>query len=189
MEDYHTTENLTFEDHDDEVDRPVTYINDMNAFISAICSKRDHSEENLTLALGIDGGQGKLIITLTVSHEGEGDKAKRKKQTEKRKTLKSTGKRRAFVVARVDGVPETYDNLTQLLGTLNLPTLDKDFVVVCDLKVIDILVGLQSTSSRHSCPYCKGAKIDTNGDFTNNGLWNLDAERRDFEDLTSDYLR
>ena len=48
LEDYHTTENLTFEDHDDEVDRPVTYINDMNAFISAICSKRDHSEENLT---------------------------------------------------------------------------------------------------------------------------------------------
>ena len=151
LEDYHTAENLTFEDHDDEVDRPVTFINDMNAFISDICSKRDHSEENLTLALGIDGGQGKLIITLTVSPEGEGDRAKRKEQTEKRKTLKSTGKRRAFVVARVDGVPENYDNLTQLLGTLNLPTLDKEFGVVCDLKVIDILVGLQSTSSRHSC--------------------------------------
>ena len=103
--------------------------------------------------------------------------------------MKSTGKRRAFVVARVDAVPETYFNLTQLLGTLNLTTLDKDFGVVCDLKVIDILVGLQSTSSRHCCPYCKGAKYDIKGDFTNNGLWNMDAERRDFEDLTSDYVR
>ena len=81
MEEYHTTENLTFEDHDDEVERPVTYINDMNSFISAVCSKRDHSDENLTLALGIDGGQGKLICTLTVSPDGEGDKAKRKEQT------------------------------------------------------------------------------------------------------------
>ena len=92
--------------------------------------------------------------------------------------MKSTGKRRAFVVARVDAVPETYFNLTQLLGTLNLTTLDKDFGVVCDLKVIDILVGLQSTSSRHCCPYCKGAKYDIKGDFTNNGLWNMDAQRR-----------
>ena len=107
--------------------------------------------------------------------------------------MKSTGKRRAFVVARVDAVPETYFNLTQLLGTLNLTTLDKDFGVVCDLKVIDILFDLQSTSSRHCCPYCKGAKYDIKGDFTNNGLWNMDAQRRDFEDfrqtLQSDIIR
>ena len=77
--------------------------------------------------------------------------------------MKSTGKRRSFVVARVDAVPETYFNLTQLLGTLNLTTLDKDFGVVCDLKVIDILFDLQSTSSRHCCPYCKGEKYDIKG--------------------------
>ena len=110
-----------------------------------MCDERDHSEENLTLALGIDGGQGKLIATLTVSPDGEGDKAKRKEQGEKWLTLKSTGRRRAFIVARVEAVPESYVNLTQLHGTLNLTTLDKDFGVVCNLKVIDILVGPQST--------------------------------------------
>ena len=116
------------------------------------------------------------------SPDGEGDKAKRKEQVEKRLNLKSTCRRRAFIVARVDAVPENYVNFTQLLGTLNLATLDKDFGVVCDLKVIDILVGLQSTSSRHCCPYCKG-------NFSKNGLWNLDAERRDFENMTRDYER
>ena len=49
--------------------------------------------------------------------------------------------------------------------------------------------GLQSCSSRLSCPYYQGAKYDENGDFTKDGLWNLDAVRRDFENLTSDYVR
>lgn len=187
LEEYHETEFRTFEDGDrEEVERPLTFINDMNAFIAAICDKRDHSDENLTIALGLDGGQGKLISTLTVSPEGEGNKAERKKTNN---SLKSTGTRRAFVAARVDGVPETYSNLTQLLSPLNLPTLDKDFGVVCDLKVINILVGLQSCSSRHSCPFCQGAKYDKNGDFAKDGLWNLDAVRRDFENLSSDYVR
>ena len=95
----------------------------------------------------------------------------------------------ACFAARVDGVPETYSNLTQLLSPLNLPALDKEFGVVCDLKVINILVGLQSCSSRHSCPYCQGAKRNENGDFAKDGLWNLDAVRRDFENLTSDYVK
>ena len=77
--------------------RPLTFINDMNAFIAAICDKRDHSDENLTIALGLDGGQGKLISTLTVSPEGEGNKAERKKTNN---SLKSTGTRRAFVAAK-----------------------------------------------------------------------------------------
>ena len=175
LEEYHETEFRTFEDDErDEVERPLTFINDLNAFIAAICEKRDHSEENLTIALGLDGGQGKLISTLTGSPEGEGNKAEREKTNNR---LKSTGTRRAFVVARVDEVPETYSNLTQLLSPLNLPALDKEFGVVCDLKVINILVGLQSCSSRHSCPYCQGAKRNENGDFAKDGLWNLDAVR------------
>ena len=186
LAEYHETEFRTFEDDErGEVERPLTFINDLNAFIAAICEKRDHSEENLTIALGLDGGQGKLISTLTVSPEGEGNKAEREKTNNR---LKSTGTRRAFVAARVDGVPETYSNLTQLLSPLNLPALDKEFGVVCDLKVINILVGLQSCSSRHSCPYCQGAKRNENGDFAKDGLWNLDAVRRDFENLTSDYV-
>ena len=38
-------------------------------------------EGKVEMSKHIDGGQGKLIITLTVSPDGEGDKAKRKEQT------------------------------------------------------------------------------------------------------------
>ena len=43
---------------------------------------------------------------------------------------------------------------------------------MCDLKVVDILLGIQSSSSTHSCPYCHSHKVDINGQATNKrGIW------------------
>ena len=64
------------------------------------------------------------------------------------------------MIARVDQVPENYTNVTILMSRLNLTELKKDFCVVADLKLVDIMVGIQSTSSMHPCPYCDGAKFD-----------------------------
>ena len=48
------------------------------------------------------------------------------------------------IVARVDSVTENHLNLKILLDSLNLHELSRDFRISCDLKLIDILLGIQS---------------------------------------------
>ena len=74
LAEYHETEFRTFEDDErGEVERPLTFINDLNAFIAAICEKRDHSEENLTIALIAQNHNNQLtnleILCRSVSEE------------------------------------------------------------------------------------------------------------------------
>ena len=80
---------------------------------------------------------------------------------------KSTGTQRSIIVARVDSIPENYHNLKTILDTLNLPELSQNCKIVSDLKVINILLVLQSCSSMHPCPYCMGYKVNKNGLKTN----------------------
>ena len=43
-----------------------------------------------------------------------------------------------LLLAKADGVPETYHNIKILLDSLDLPSLSEDFQIVCDLKIINI---------------------------------------------------
>ena len=102
----------------------------------------------------------------------EKDSKERKKESDLKKRLKSTGSKRVMIVARVDDVPESYHNLKVVLNSLNLSEVHKDFRIVCDLKVMDILLGIQGCSALHPCPYCDGYKLSKKGYITNQkGLW------------------
>ena len=70
-------------------------------------------------------------------------------------------------VYRRDNVPENCRNVKVLVDKLHLPAPQSEFKIVADIKLLDIICGLQSTSSIHPCPYCKGAKLDKNGKETN----------------------
>ena len=54
-----------------------------------------------------------------------------------------------------------------LLESLDLPSLGKDFQIVCDLKMINIILGIQSCSSLFGCPFCEGTKVNEQGIPTN----------------------
>ena len=59
-----------------------------------------------------------------------------------------------------------------LLDSLNLHDLSKNFRLVCDIKVMNMLLGIQRCSSMHPCPYCNGYKFDKMGKKTNQKeLW------------------
>ena len=99
-------------------------------------------------------------------------KEDRRKESELKDQYKSSSTYRVIIGARVDCVPECNHNLKVLLDALELPRLHKDFRIVCDLKVVDILLGIQSCSAIHSCPYCEGYKVNKLGIKTNQkGLW------------------
>ena len=47
---------------------------------------------------------------------------------------------------------ERHDNMSALLGELGIDAVD--FGLCCDLKIVLILTGKQSASSKHCCPFC-----------------------------------
>ena len=170
-----------------EIKMPITNAKDLNTLILLICEKRGLDPDTVKLCLGVDGGQSKLIATLAIVPPDELGKKERLSQPNVKDRSKSTSVKRCLVVARVDSVPENYTNVTILMSKLNLPALRKDFCVVADLKLVDIMVGIQSTSSMHPCPYCDGYKVDKTGKKTNQKGTFVKGSKRTGRTLQTDF--
>ena len=173
----------------EEVRRPVTTATDLSNLIKVVCAKRGIDEEKSTVVLGVDGGQGKLIVTTSILPHDEKDKKDRLKEPEEKARLKSTGVKRSLIIARVDEVPECYENLETIMARLQLKKLKKEFSLVCDIKLIDILVGLQGCSSMYPCPYCMGCKLDDDGKPTNQRGTFRKGEPRTFKNTKEEFVR
>ena len=171
----------------EEVEMPVTVATDLNSLVKMVCSKRGIDEDKSKVVLGVDGGQGKLIITTSIIPDDEKEKRGRAKEKEEKNRYKSTGVKRTLVVARVDQVPECYENLEIVMNRLKLKRLSKQFALVCDVKLIDILVGLQGCSSMYPCPYCMGCKLDDSGKPTNQRGTFQKGEPRTFRNVKEQF--
>ena len=83
-----------------------------------------------------------------------------------------------LILAKADGVPETRHNVEIMLDAIRLHEIEDDFQVVCDPKMLNILLGIQSSSSLFGCPYCEASKVNSDGKVTNQrGEWNFDSEK------------
>ena len=71
---------------------------------------------------------------------------------------KATGSKRVFLLAQVNGVPERRDNYKIIINSLNFASLGEDVPIVCDLKLISLILGIQTASSMHGCPFCDSFK-------------------------------
>ena len=79
---------------------------------------------------------------------------------------------------KADCVPENRANYDILLNSLDLHNISDDFQIVCDFKLINILIGIQTCASRYSCPFCIGCKLDSEGNFsTRKGTYTKGAMR------------
>ena len=167
LQNYFLTEDRIFINNEQEkVNLPITFIKDINQFVKKICNVRNENGEKVKVILGLDGGQGKIIVPMYIV-KNENPKYNSNDSKNQNIKYKPTGTHRSLIAARVDSIPENYHNLKTILDTLNLPELSQNCQIVCDLKVINILLGLQSCSSMHPCPYCMGYKTDKNGLKTN----------------------
>ena len=173
LQEFFVTEDATVKNGEgEEILRPLTHAKDLNTLIHLVCQKRGLDEDDVKIVFGVDGGQSKLIATMAVVPNVEKSKAERRIEPEYRNRSKSTGCKKCLVVSRIDSVPENRENVRVLIEKLNLPDLQQDFAVMADIKLIDIMCGIQSTSSTHPCPFCNGVKIDSKGKETNqNGTW------------------
>ena len=81
-------------------------------------------------------------------------------ENEVRDKYKASGNKRTIIIAKVDGVPENYINLKVILDEMKLHKIPKNISLSCDLKVVNIILGISSCTSMHGCPYCEGYKVD-----------------------------
>ena len=65
-----------------------------------------------------------------------------------------------MVIWKVDGDPEKKHNVELLLISLKLPKIIQDFEVVCDLKLIALIVGIETILSMFGCLHGDYYKID-----------------------------
>ena len=124
---------------------------DVPKFIEFLQEKRGLVDQDVVLQLGIDGGGDFLKVGLIIKpREDEEDDVVR--SPPKKKTHKDSGVKRLFVLFMGQDIPENYFNISQILDILDLETLN--FALACDLKLLNIILGLQSHSSKHGCSWC-----------------------------------
>ena len=110
--------------------------------------------QNHIFKLGIDGGGGFLKVSLGImeldSHCDSRSPPRKKLLTQR--TAKDSSVKRQMLVALSEGLPENFENVRQILSLIKLDKVN--FVVSCDMKLANILCGLQSHASTHPCSWC-----------------------------------
>lgn len=111
--------------------------------------------------VGFDGGQGFLKICLNIVKKeclpcspSIGSSPINAVSLGAKSRFLDSGVKKLFILAIAPSVTENYENVQTLLQCLNLQTLD--FSLATDLKLCNIVMGLQSYSSKHPCTFCEG---------------------------------
>lgn len=115
---------------------------------NTICLKRRELTDDFHLKLGIDSGGGSLKICLSLCCY-ENPEIKQEKH-------KCTGINKLIIIELAPKIIETYKNNRAMFEILQLYTICgvSSYTFAADLKLIMIILGLQSSSSCHPCAWC-----------------------------------
>ena len=140
-----------------EKDIPIVYCNDIEGLVAIALHHRSQETNDVYIKLGIDGGQGFLKVTLSISLKPELENNKIPTKLSKCdgyacKYFKDSSINKTIILAILPSLNEKYYNLRLILDKLNISSLD--YTVSEDLKVLLQTVGKQTATSKHPCPYC-----------------------------------
>ena len=146
-----------------KVQKPAVICNNVKAFIDFVITER-HLEGQICIKIvGADGGGGFFKVCINIYADPEEiTKPHAKKfavQNSKGSApakFKDSGVKKLLLLAIVEGIPETYDNVKVIFMALDIEHVD--FCLACDLKLTNIVFGLQSHSSTYPCVYCLSKK-------------------------------
>lgn len=157
----------------ESITRPAVFVNDLHGLLNEIYNAREiqSSVSDTIFKLGIDGGQGFFNVCLNVIQ-----------QIDECSTSLSNSKEGSvnglFILAIIPEIDELYRNvqicLENIDGLHDLPP----FVVTTDLKLANVLCGLQSHGAHHPCCYCEGTS----------GIWESDARMRTVRNIRENYV-
>lgn len=140
---------------------------DVRGFITSVCEiRRYHTNDNILVKIGIDGGRGFLKMCLSVFPLISA-------QESHCKVFKSSGVKCIFLLAIAPEVQENYENLLKLWTSLSLHNLETEFTIATDLKLCNLLLGLQAHGATHPCCWCNSTKGNLHLEGTSRTLANL----------------
>lgn len=58
------------------------------------------------------------------------------------------------MLAIIEGAPEDYEMVKLIMDRINLNIQKLNYVFSMDIKLLNIILGLMSSSSSYPCPYC-----------------------------------
>lgn len=150
--------NHEFESSDDQcINSPLIYCSDINGLVEFLCQKRGLNADTASFKIGIDGGGGFLKVCLNI-YENNSSEMDAHRCGLLKKGTSNTSVKKLIILAIAPKVKETYGNLRFILNMLNIKEVDFVFFTAVDLKMGNILAGIQSHSSTHPCMYCECPK-------------------------------
>jgi hypothetical protein len=162
LESFFSCETLTFtcrqeQGKSEQIKRPTVLCSDVSLLVQFICEKRATSD-NVFKKIGLDGGGGSLKVCLnlidTNFHPRSPTQSPAAKKLSTGKFL-DTGVKKLIIIGITFDVQELYENVRTLLRSLKIDRIH--FAIATDLKLANILVGIQSHSSKHPCTWCEGS--------------------------------
>ena len=138
--------------------RPGIFVRDLEEFTQFLIEERSLDPQEHIVQFGFDDGQGILkIMEIVKSAEVlTGQDKKRSKYADGvcPRSSKLSSVKRMFVVGLIPDVQEIYPNVKTMLEELNLDGIE--YGLSADIKIYLCLIGKQTASCLHSCPYCEG---------------------------------
>lgn len=148
--------NISAEKGKAEEKRTIIHCKNLEDLTNKVLLSREYGSNHF-VKLGIDGGGSFLKMSLAVIKVTDEDDETRSPQQKSLRLLTSssardTGVKRQLIVAIAENVSETYENVKLMMNIIQLN--DVSFCISCDLKMANIICGIQSHSSKHPCCWC-----------------------------------
>ena len=125
------------------VEKQIIFVKNLKEFIKFISDKR-HFEETY-MKVGIDGGGEFLKMCINMT-SGECSKLQGDNK------FLNSGVKKLFIIGITKISHEAYENIKELFRLTNLNSIS--YTLACDLKLANIVAGLQNHSSKHPCTWC-----------------------------------
>ena len=148
-----------------KVKREVLICNDVPALALFLIQERELND-NAIVKIGLDGGRGSFKICMSIHDKNEKEledemanlnsPKKPKKTSKTTKEFLNSGVKKVMILALAENVPEKYENVQKILELLDLEQLEH--CVAIDLKLQNVMCGMQGHSATHPCCYCEGSK-------------------------------
>ena len=182
--DYFKSESVTFQNSQgEEFEQTMVYCHDVDSFIEDVAALRNKTVQDLCDKVGLDCGQGQLLMTLTMYDPGDLLPGKEQVRNTRKSGIghsvrfKEIGVKKVMILACAPKVPENVFNTQVFIEKVGLHRLPYTFTG--DLKLLNIVAGIMSGSAKHPCVYCDVERVK--------GVWGKQGKLRTFRTITEQY--
>ena len=167
-------------------ERTLVYCPNVEELIWHILKVRGSSHQDSLIKISLDAGGTFLKVCLQVLNFSLESEAPGKENSD----FLASGVKKLFIIALVEDISENHFNISKIFELMDLENIH--FKFVCDLKVANILCGLQSHASKHPCCFCDVTKdeLHKRGNLRTFGSLrqNFEAFKSSKSSLASDFF-